>query len=219
MTKKNTASWGCQNRTVADPKAACLAGRGETVMKPPLLLHSCCGPCSTAVIERLVCDYDLTVFFYNPCITDREEYERRKEAQIAFIEKYNLYLGGMHKISLIEGEYEPDRYYELTASYSNEPEGGARCTRCFALRLSYTARRAKAEGFGWFGTTLSVSPHKDAARINALGEKIAADTGVRWLYADFKKQNGYLRSTELARQYRLYRQNYCGCIFSDWTRS
>lgn len=177
-----------------------------------LLLHSCCGPCSTRCLEALKDVFRVTVLYYNPNITDAAEYEKRKAEQMRFLRETGW-------ADALECPYDTQEFFAVAAGLEGEPEGGARCTRCFALRLSYTARRAKAEGFGWFGTTLSVSPHKDAARINALGEKIAADTGVRWLYADFKKQNGYLRSTELARQYRLYRQNYCGCIFSDWTRS
>lgn len=177
-----------------------------------LLLHSCCGPCSTRCLEALKDVFRVTVLYYNPNITDAAEYEKRKAEQMRFLRETGW-------ADALECPYDAQEFFAVAAGLEGEPEGGARCTRCFVLRLSYTARRAKAEGFGWFGTTLSVSPHKDAARINALGEKIAADTGVRWLYADFKKQNGYLRSTELARQYRLYRQNYCGCIFSDWTRS
>lgn len=214
MTKKITTSWGCQSCNGTDPEAACLAGRGEKVMKPSLLLHSCCGPCSTAVIERLVCDYDLTVFFYNPCITDREEYEKRKEAQIAFIEKYNLHLGGMHKISLIEGEYEPDRYYELTSGYSNEPEGGARCTICFRMRLEKTAAEAAVKGYQLFTTTLTVSPHKNYPLISAIGREAAEKYGVEFLDMDFKKKAGFQRSIQLSREYGLYRQNYCGCDYS-----
>ena len=178
----------------------------------PLLLHSCCGPCSTRCIEALKDVFRVTVLYYNPNITDPAEYEKRKAEQMRFLSESGW-------ARWLDCPYDPQEFFAVAAGYEGEPEGGARCTRCFQLRLSYTAQRAKQEGFGWFGTTLSVSPHKDAVRLNELGEKIAAETGVRWLYADFKKQNGYLRSTELARQYNLYRQNYCGCIFSDWTRS
>ena len=177
-----------------------------------LLLHSCCGPCSTRCIEALKDAFRVTVLYYNPNITDPAEYEKRKAEQVRFLAESGW-------ADLLDCPYDPQEFFAAAAGLEGEPEGGARCTRCFALRLSYTAQTAKCEGFGWFGTTLSVSPHKDAARLNALGEQIARQTGVRWLYADFKKQNGYLRSTELARQYHLYRQNYCGCIFSDWTRS
>lgn len=177
-----------------------------------LLLHSCCGPCSTRCIEALQDAFRVTVLYYNPNITDPAEYAKRKAEQVRFLQESGW-------ADLLDCPYDPQEFFAAAKGFEGEPEGGERCTRCFALRLMYTAQAAKREGFGWFGTTLSVSPHKDAARLNALGEQIAAQTGIRWLYADFKKQNGYLRSTELARQYHLYRQNYCGCIFSDWTRS
>ena len=177
-----------------------------------LLLHSCCGSCSTRCIEALKDAFRVTVLYYNPNITDPAEYAKRKAEQVRFLQESGW-------ADLLDCPYDPQEFFAAAKGFEGEPEGGERCTRCFALRLMYTAQAAKREGFGWFGTTLSVSPHKDAARLNALGEQIAAQTGIRWLYADFKKQNGYLRSTELARQYHLYRQNYCGCIFSDWTRS
>ncbi len=177
-----------------------------------LLLHSCCGPCSTRCIEALKDAFRVTVLYYNPNITDPAEYAKRKAEQVRFLQESGW-------ADLLDCPYDPQEFFAAAKGFEGEPEGGERCTRCFALRLMYTAQAAKREGFGWFGTTLSVSPHKDAARLNALGEQIAAQTGLHWLYADFKKQNGYLRSTELARQYHLYRQNYCGCIFSDWTRS
>lgn len=177
-----------------------------------LLLHSCCGPCSTRCIEALKDAFRVTVLYYNPNITDPAEYAKRKAEQVRFLQESGW-------ADLLDCPYDPQEFFAAAKGFEGEPEGGERCTRCFALRLMYTAQAAKREGFGWFGTTLSVSPHKDAARLNALGEQIAAQAGIRWLYADFKKQNGYLRSTELARQYHLYRQNYCGCIFSDWTRS
>ena len=177
-----------------------------------LLLHSCCGPCSTRCIEALKDAFRVTVLYYNPNITDPAEYAKRKAEQVRFLQESGW-------ADLLDCPYDPQEFFAAVKGLEGEPEGGERCTRCFALRLMYTAQAAKREGFGWFGTTLSVSPHKDAARLNALGEQIARQTGVRWLYADFKKQNGYLRSTQLAKQYHLYRQNYCGCIFSDWTRS
>lgn len=177
-----------------------------------LLLHSCCGPCSTRCIEALKDAFRVTVLYYNPNITDPAEYAKRKAEQVRFLQESGW-------ADLLDCPYDPQEFFAAAKGFEGEPEGGERCTRCFALRLMYTAQAAKREGFGWFGTTLSVSPHKDAARLNALGEQIAAQTGLHWLYADFKKQNGYLRSTQLAKQYHLYRQNYCGCIFSDWTRS
>lgn len=215
MVKKSTNSWNCQESLCTDSSSICqLAATGEKIIKPALLLHSCCGPCSTSVIERLAPDYDITVFFYNPCITDREEYEKRKENQIAFIEKYNLNLGGMHKIHFLEGEYEPDKYEQLTAGYSNEPEGGARCTICFRMRLLKTAQTAVSRGYELFTTTLSVSPHKNYPLISAIGRELAQEHGIEFLDCDFKKKAGFQRSIQLSREYGLYRQNYCGCEYS-----
>lgn len=214
MTKK-TMSWGCQTDMCANRQNLCsLAGTGEKLMRPALLLHSCCGPCSTSVIERLVPDYDITVYFYNPCITDAEEYGRRKENQIDFIEKYNLRLGGSQSISFIEGEYEPEKYDMLTSGFSNEPEGGARCAICFEMRLDKTAKTAASKGFDLFATTLTVSPHKNYPVISAIGRKAAEKYGIEFLDLDFKKKAGFQRSIQLSKEYGLYRQNYCGCSYS-----
>lgn len=191
-----------------------IAQTGETVAKPAVLLHSCCGPCSTAVIERLAPDYDVTVFFYNPCITDQDEYEKRKESQIRFIENYNLYLGGLSQIHFIEGDYEPETYFALTDGYGHEPEGGARCTICFTQRLEKTAEAAKVGGFPLFATTLTVSPHKNYPLISALGKAAAEKYSVEFLDMDFKKKAGFQRSIQLSKEYGLYRQNYCGCEYS-----
>jgi len=191
-----------------------MAGTGETIHRPALLLHSCCGPCSTAVIERLVDDYDITVFFYNPCITDREEYEKRKENQMKFIEYYNLHLGGLNQVHFMEGDYEPEAYYQLTEGLENEPEGGARCTLCFTQRLEKTAETAKFGGFPLFTTTLTVSPHKNYPLISALGKEAAEKYDVEFLDMDFKKKAGFQRSIQLSKEYELYRQNYCGCEYS-----
>ncbi|HWP79481.1 MAG TPA: epoxyqueuosine reductase QueH [Candidatus Acidoferrum sp.] len=166
-----------------------------------LLLHACCAPCSTAVIERLQGEYDLTVFFYNPCIEPEEEYLRR----LAELER----LLGILNLPLIEGAYEPDRYLDAVRGLEHEPEGGARCAVCFEQRL---AAAAALPGYDLVTTTLTVSPHKNAALINGIGKKLCGD---RWLHSDFKKQNGYLRSIELSKQYGLYRQNFCGCVFSS----
>ncbi|MBR3785104.1 MAG: epoxyqueuosine reductase QueH [Firmicutes bacterium] len=191
-----------------------MTGMAETTCKPALLLHSCCGPCSTAVIERLVDDYDITVYFYNPCITDREEYEKRKENQIRFIEHYNLHLGGTAKVSFIEGDYDPENYFQAVAGHEQEPEGGSRCTICFDQRLTKTAEAAKLGGYPLFTTTLTVSPHKNYPLISAIGKRAAEEYGVEFLDLDFKKKAGFQRSIQLSREYELYRQNYCGCEFS-----
>lgn len=184
---------------------AVIAALGEK--RPRLLLHSCCGPCSSAVIERLAPHFDLTVYYYNPNIAPEEEYRRRLAVQRELVEK-------LGRAVLVEGEYEPAVFLAAVRGLEGEPEGGARCTECFRLRLEATARRAAEGGFDYFCTTLTVSPHKDAARINAISEALAEHYGVAALPADFKKREGYKRSIELSRQYGLYRQNYCGCPFS-----
>jgi len=191
-----------------------MSGMAESVEKPALLLHSCCGPCSTAVIERLVDDYDITVYFYNPCITDWDEYERRKENQIRFIEHYNLHLGGTAKVSFIEGDYDPENYFKAVEGYEQEPEGGSRCTICFTQRLTKTAEIAKLGGYPLFTTTLTVSPHKNYPLISAIGKGAAEEYGVEFLDLDFKKKAGFQRSIQMSKEYELYRQNYCGCEFS-----
>lgn len=184
---------------------ALLASLGDK--RPRLLLHSCCGPCSSYVIEYLSRYFDVTVYYYNPNIFPREEYEKRLAEQIRLIER----LGGA---VLTESDYDPERFYATAAGLESAPEGGARCTECFRLRLEATAERAALGGFDYFCTTLTVSPHKDAARINAISEELAARYGVPALPADFKKREGYKRSIELSKQFGLYRQDYCGCEFS-----
>lgn len=215
MTKKDTSAWECHCSTQQNPQTLCsLARPGEAVMKPALLLHSCCGPCSTSVIERLAPDYDITVFYYNPCITDGQEYEKRKEHQIAFLEKFNQKYAGMQQVHFLEGAYEPEAYFALTKGLEEEPEGGARCTVCFRQRLAKTAQTASAKGFGLFATTLTVSPHKNYPLISAIGTELSETYGVEFLDLDFKKKAGFQRSIQLSKEYGLYRQNYCGCEFS-----
>ena len=175
--------------------------------RPKLLLHSCCGPCSSAVIERLAPYFDLTVFYYNPNIHPADEYRKRLETQAQLVRA----MGGA---VLVAGDYEPQRFFDAVKGLEDEPEGGERCTVCFRLRLEETARRAAEGGFSYFCTTLSVSPHKDAARLNAISEELAARYGVAALPADFKKKEGYKRSLELSKRYGLYRQDDCGCVFS-----
>ena len=215
MTKKS-AQPQCNQRIfeqIPDAMTA-MSGMAESVEKPALLLHSCCGPCSTAVIERLVDDYDITVYFYNPCITDWDEYEKRKESQIRFIEHYNLHLGGTSKVSFIEGDYDPENYFRMVEGYEQEPEGGSRCTICFTQRLRKTAEAAKLGGCPLFTTTLTVSPHKNYPLISAIGKGVAEEYGVEFLDLDFKKKAGFQRSIQMSKEYELYRQNYCGCEFS-----
>lgn len=184
--------------------------------KPKLLLHSCCGPCSTAVVERLTGDYDITVFFYNPNITDKEEYEKRKSVQLEFIEAYNQNVMENEKIAFIEGEFYPEEFFRMVKGLEQEPEGGKRCTECFKLRLERTAAEAKLNCFEVFGTTLTVSPHKNYLLISKIGRDLALNYGLSFLDMDFKKKAGYQRSVELSKEYGLYRQNYCGCSFSKW---
>lgn len=184
----------------------------KNLNKPNLLLHSCCGPCSTSVIERLVEDYNITVFFYNPCITDNDEYERRKENQIKFIEEYNL--NNHESVDFVAGRYNPEDYFEMVKGFEECPEGGDRCTICFRQRLEEAARFARKGGYDLFTTTLTVSPHKNYPLISGIGKEMAEAEGTEFLDLDFKKKAGFQRSTQLSKEYGLYRQNYCGCIFS-----
>ena len=178
-----------------------------------LLLHSCCGPCSTAVIEKLLQDgnYDITVFYFNPNITEAEEYEHRKAEQKRVIAE--LYPG----IKFIEGNYNPREYYEVIHGYENEPEGGFRCSLCFTLRLEETARYAKEHGYDAFDTTLSVSPYKSYDTIYAIAKQLAFKYGIEYIAGNYKKKDGYKRSIELSKQLNLYRQHFCGCEFSKET--
>ena len=175
-----------------------------------LLLHSCCGPCSSYVIEYLSKFFDITVYYYNPNIEPEEEYLFRLEEQKRLVRE----MPDIRVSRVIAGEYEPDVFHEKISGLEAEPEGGKRCYECFRLRLEKTAELASRKGFDLFTTTLTVSPYKNAEVLNALGEEIADRYGVPFLNSDFKKKNGYQRSIELSRQYGLYRQNYCGCIYS-----
>lgn len=171
-----------------------------------LALHSCCGPCSTYVIEYLSEFFDITVFFYNPNIHPKEEYLLRLNEQ----KRLCKILG----IEMVDCDYDATGYFEFVKGFENEMEGGKRCALCFEMRLDYVAKKAKEMGFELFATTLTVSPHKNAMLINSIGESIAKKREIQWLPSDFKKRSGYLRSIRLSEQYNLYRQNYCGCIFS-----
>lgn len=178
--------------------------------KPMLLLHSCCGPCSSAVLERLAEHFTIKLFFYNPNIHPKDEYEKRLDAQKDVLQK----LGYAEKVQLIEGEYDTESFFKTVRGFENEPEGGLRCQLCIKQRMEKTAAMAKEYNAEFFATTLTVSPHKDAIFINRAGEELETDSGISYLVSDFKKKNGYKRSTELCRLYDIYRQNYCGCIFS-----
>ena len=174
-----------------------------------MLLHSCCGPCSTSVIDRLKDEYDLTIFYYNPNIYPREEYQKRLAEQQKYVSLIGL------DIVVVDGKYDDNADFENhCVGLENEKEGGARCSVCFAYRLDKTAQYAKQNGYDIFATTLTVSPHKNAKVINDIGLKIAQKYNIEYLVADFKKQDGYLKSIRLSQKYSLYRQNYCGCKYS-----
>lgn len=178
---------------------------------PSLLLHSCCAPCSSYVLEYLSRYFLITLLYYNPNISPEEEYRRRAAEQQRLIEA----LPAAHPISFVEGEYQPERFYAAAQGLEQEPEGGERCFRCYALRLREAALAARERSLDFFTTTLSISPLKNAQKLNQIGLEIAAEVGVRYLCGDFKKKNGYKRSIELSAQYGLYRQDYCGCVFSQ----
>lgn len=180
--------------------------------KKKILLQSCCAPCSTAVIERLASEFDITIFYYNPNIYPEEEYLKRKNEELKYIEIFNK--KNTDKIKFLDCDYESELFYEKTKGFENEREGGARCAICFRLRLEKTASLARSKGFDIFGTTLTVSPHKNAELINAIGLELQKEYDIEFLVSNFKKQNGYKRSVELAKENNLYRQNYCGCEFA-----
>lgn len=193
-------------------------------------MHSCCAPCSSHVLEYLREKADVTVFYYNPNITDREEYEERKKEELRLIEEYNKQVeendfSGMHstsaarKIKVLDADYDPAVFLEAVKGLEECREGGPRCEKCFALRLKETARKAREENFDFFTTTLTISPLKNAERINRIGTETEKEEGVRFLPSDFKKKDGYKRSLELSERFHLYRQDYCGCEFSKRERT
>ncbi len=176
--------------------------------RPTLLLHSCCGPCSSAVLERLAEHFRVTVLYYNPNIEPEEEYLHRLSEQKRLLSLLP------EEIPMLGCGYDHDAFEDFAPAMADAPEGGERCLACFAMRLNHTAELAKEHGFEYFTTTLSVSPHKNADNVNRIGEAAGKRYGVKYLFADFKKKNGYLRSLELSKQYGLYRQDYCGCRYS-----
>lgn len=191
---------------------------------PTLFLHSCCAPCSSYVLEYLSQYFFITVFYYNPNIYPEEEYYKRVKEQKSFIRRFNensrqapMEAGTQrrfHEISFVEGNYDKERFYAMAKGLEQVPEGGERCFGCYELRLREAAEYAKESGMDYFTTTLSISPMKNAEKLNEIGEKLAQEYGVKYLSSDFKKKNGYKRSTELSREYDMYRQDYCGCVFS-----
>lgn len=180
---------------------------------PALFLHSCCAPCSSYVLEYLAPYFAITVFYYNPNISASEEYQKRVEEQKRLIEAYNAEEKG-YFIKVAEGDYDPQLFFDMAKGYEDCPEGGERCFRCFELRLRKTAQLAKQDGYDYFATTLTISPLKNAEKINEIGQALSEEYDVHWLPSDFKKKNGYKRSIELSAEYDLYRQDYCGCAFS-----
>ena len=174
--------------------------------KPKLLLHSCCGPCSTAVLERIMPYFDITVLYYNPNIEPLEEYERRKATQLQLLKELN--------VKFMDCDYDNERWRRIVEPLKDEPEGGKRCSVCFGLRLRFVALKGKQNDFEYFTSTLTVSPHKNSKLINLIGHQVGENVGIKYLYSDFKKREGYKRSIELCKKYCLYRQNYCGCLYS-----
>lgn len=175
-----------------------------------LLLHACCAPCSSTVLERLGNFFNITILYYNPNITDKDEYEKRLEE----IKKFTSSFKTKYKIEVIAGRYEPREFFDIARGLEDEPERGRRCYKCYKLRLEETAKIAKELNFDYFTTTLSLSPYKDAKWINEIGESLQEAYNINFLYSDFKKKNGYKRSIELSREFNLYRQDYCGCVYS-----
>ena len=185
----------------------------KTGIKPKLLLHSCCAPCSSAILEFLQNYFDTTVYFYNPNITFEEEYYKRLNEQREYHEKRG------YSIKVIEGKYDPrEDFFKQVKGLEDRKEGGERCFKCYTLRMEATAQKAKELGFDYFSTVLSISPLKNAQWINEIGEELSEKYGIKFLNGDFKKKNRYLRSTEISREYELYRQDYCGCVFSKMER-
>lgn len=175
-----------------------------------LLLHACCAPCSSAVLERLGNFFSIVILYYNPNITDNDEYKKRLDEIKNFVSKFNT----KYPISVIEGRYDPIEFFNIARGLENEKERGARCYKCYKLRLEETAKVAAKEKINYFTTTLSLSPYKNAEWINEIGEELNNIYDSTFLYADFKKKNGYKRSIELSKEYGLYRQDYCGCVYS-----
>ena len=177
---------------------------------PRLLLHSCCAPCSSYTLEYLSRYFDITVYYFNPNISPKQEFDKRFEEQKRLISQMPF----KNSVTLVEGDYNYDDFLEIAKGLENVPEGGERCFRCYKMRLESTARLAKEQGFDYFCTTLSISPLKNSQKINELGFGLEEKYGVKWLPSDFKKREGYKRSIQLSREYSLYRQNFCGCVFS-----
>lgn len=179
-----------------------------------LLLHACCAPCSSAVLETLGNFFKITILYYNPNITDEVEYKKRLNEIHEFIKKFKT----KYEVTILDGRYNPNEFFDIAKGLENEKERGRRCYKCYNLRLEETAKIAKEKGFDYFTTTLSLSPYKNSNWINEIGKNLNDKYNINFLYSDFKKKNGYKRSIELSKEYNLYRQDYCGCIYSKRDR-
>lgn len=179
-----------------------------------LLLHACCAPCSSAVLERLASHFKISIFYYNPNITEEKEYQKRLDELKNFISKLTF----KYPINIIDSRYEPKEFFQIAKGLEKEKERGKRCYKCYELRLEETAKIAKEKNFDFFATTLTLSPYKKTSWLNEIGENLSEKYQANYLYSDFKKKNGYKRSIELSKEYNLYRQDYCGCIYSKLER-
>ena len=188
----------------------CLEILNNLTYKPKILLHSCCGPCSSYVITFLTNFFDIDVLYYNPNIYPKEEYIKRKNEQIRLINE----LKTKNHLGIIDCEYDDETYYNCIKGLEDEKEGGKRCIKCFRLRLEKTAKLAKELHYDYFTTTLSVSPYKNSKILNEIGQSLEKEFNIKWLPSDFKKEDGYKKSIELSKKYNLYRQHYCGCKYS-----
>lgn len=177
---------------------------------PNLLLHVCCAPCSSYILEYLSSYFRISLFYYNPNIAPKAEFDKRVNELKRFTGEFPL----QNLVTIEIGDYRPEEFYAMAKGLEQEPEGGIRCYHCYEQRLEQTAIKCREGGYDYFTTTLSISPHKNALWLNEIGERLAQKYGVEYLYADFKKRNGYQRSIQLSKEYQLYRQDYCGCIFS-----
>ena len=183
----------------------------ESGKRPKLLLHVCCAPCSSYVLEYLNKYFDITVFYYNPNISSEEEYNKRLNEERRFVSEYP-FENSVKEV--INGKYDNDLFEKTIKGLENEKEGGIRCFKCYRLRLEESAKYAKENGFDYFTTTLTISPYKNASKLNEIGDELSKEYGIKYLFSDFKKKNGYKRSIELSHEYNLYRQDFCGCVYS-----
>lgn len=192
-----------------------LEGLARDGRVPRLLLHSCCAPCSSYVLEYLSRYFHITVLYYNPNIFPPSEYALRVREQESLISRMDF----VYPVAFLEGSYRPETFYEAVKGLEGEPEGGKRCEKCYELRLLEAAKEAKAGDYDYFTTTLTISPLKSADKLNEIGRRVGTEYGVAYLPSDFKKRDGYKRSTQLSKEYGLYRQDYCGCVYSVRERS